>query len=128
LLPADLTGAVDALAGNVALCPPAPAQHAALGAFSPQTYAEADARVADLARTRTVLLDDVPRLGWGPVAPADGAFYLYAGLGDHLAGYGSATRWCTELLEREGVAVVPGADFDGVRGQEYVRLSFAAGT
>src|SRR5690606_5860191 len=127
LLPADLAGAVDALAGNVALCPPAPAQYAALGAFSDATYAEADERVAGLARTRTVLLDDVPSLGWGPVAPADGAFYLYAGLGERLGGYASSVEWCAALLEEEGVAVVPGVDFDGAHGDEYVRLSFAAG-
>ncbi|HLT84405.1 MAG TPA: aminotransferase class I/II-fold pyridoxal phosphate-dependent enzyme [Phototrophicaceae bacterium] len=127
LLPADLLDAVDALAGNVALCPPAPAQFAALGAFSDATYAEADERVAGLARTRTVLLDDVPSLGWGPVAPADGAFYLYAGLGERLGGYASSVEWCAALLEEEGVAVVPGVDFDGAHGDEYVRLSFAAG-
>ena len=46
LLPEDLRGPVDALAGNVALCPPAPAQLAALAAFSPATYAETDERVA----------------------------------------------------------------------------------
>lgn len=127
LLPADLADAVDALAGNVALCPPAPAQFAALGAFSEGTYAEMDARAADLAATRAVLLDDVPRLGWGPVAPADGAFYLYAGLRDRLGSYASSVEWCEALLEQEGVAVVPGVDFDGAHGREYVRLSFAAG-
>ena len=127
LLPEDLLPAVDALAGNVALCPPAPAQLAALGAFSEATYAEADARVADLTRTRHVLLDRVPELGWGPVAPADGAFYLYSGLGERLGRYRSSLEWCADLLETAGVAVVPGIDFDGVHGHEYVRLSFAAG-
>ncbi|MEE6280938.1 pyridoxal phosphate-dependent aminotransferase [Georgenia sp. MJ170] len=127
LLPEDLFGAVDALAGNVALCPPAPAQFAALGAFSEATYAEADARVAGLAQTRRVLLDRVPELGWGPVAPADGAFYLYAGLGDQLGPHKSSLEWCADLLETAGVAVVPGVDFDGVHGHGYVRLSFAAG-
>ncbi|WP_324650526.1 pyridoxal phosphate-dependent aminotransferase [Georgenia sp. H159] len=123
LLPEDLTTAVDALAGNVALCPPAPAQHAALGAFSAASYAEADERVADLRSTRRVLLERVPELGWGPVAPADGAFYLYAGLPPGT----SSLQWCADLLESEGVALVPGVDFDGAHGQEYVRLSFAAG-
>ena len=127
LLPEDLLPAVDALAGNIALCPPAPAQYAALGAFSEAAYAEADARVAGLAQTRRVLLEDVGSLGWGPVAPADGAFYLYAGLRDRMAGYPSSVEWCAELLEREGVALVPGVDFDGAHGQGYVRLSFAAG-
>ncbi len=125
LLPEDLLEAVDALAGNVALCPPAPAQYAALGAFSEATYAEADARVAEFARNREVLLDQLPGLGWGPVAPADGAFYVYAGLGDQLGGYASSVEWCAALLEREGVAVTPGVDFDGAHGDRFVRLSFA---
>src|SRR5690625_2470405 len=125
LLPEDLLEAVDALAGNVALCPPAPAQYAALGAFSEATYAEADARVAEFARNREVLLDQLPGLGWGPVAPADGAFYVYAGLGDQLGGYASSVEWCAALLEREGVAVTPGVDFDGAHGGRFVRLSFA---
>ena len=69
----------------------------------------------------------LPSLGWGPVAPADGAFYLYAGLGERLGGYASSVEWCAALLETEGVALVPGVDFDGAHGEGYVRLSFAAG-
>src|SRR5690606_18443609 len=84
LVPDDLRGAVDALAGNVALCPPAPAQAASVAAFSEDSYAEADARVAEFAATRALLLDQLDRLGWGTVAPADGAFYLYADLADKL--------------------------------------------
>ena len=41
LLPEDLVASVDALAGNVALCPPALAQHAGVAALSPQGYAAA---------------------------------------------------------------------------------------
>ena len=127
LMPADLAPAFDALAGNVALCPPAPAQVAGLGAFTADAYAEADARVAGFAGTRAVLLGELDRLGWGPVAPADGAFYLYADLGHNLDGFEGSPHWCAELLEREGVAVVPGTDFDAVHGSRFVRLSFAAG-
>ena len=127
VLPEDLLDGVDALAGNVALCPPAPAQYAAVGVFSAEGYAEAEARVAQLAETRQVLLGRLPELGWGPVAPADGAFYLYAGLGDRLGPHASSVEWSADLLETEGVAVVPGVDFDGVAGHDYVRLSFAAG-
>ncbi|WP_156253251.1 pyridoxal phosphate-dependent aminotransferase [Pseudactinotalea terrae] len=125
LVPADLRDAVDALAGNLALCPPVPAQHAALAAFEPASYAEADARLAELAGTRQVALDGAARLGWGPIAPADGAFYLYAGV--PLGRYQDSVAWCRALLEEQGVALVPGVDFDGVDGSRYVRLSFAAG-
>ncbi|ALV46853.1 aspartate aminotransferase [Arthrobacter alpinus] len=127
LVPDDLVQAVDALAGNVALCPPAPAQLAALGAFSEESYAEADAAVADFSRTRDFLLEKVADLGWVDVAPADGAFYLYANLGPALASFADSREYCAALLESEGVALVPGGDFDGVGGFATVRVSFAAG-
>jgi aspartate/methionine/tyrosine aminotransferase len=130
LVPDDLRGAVDALAGNAALCPPTPAQVAALGAFTDRAYAEADARVAALARTRARLLGSLDRLGWGPVAPASGAFYLWAGIGDQVGpgrGHADSVAWCAALLEEAGVALVPGTDMDVVDGGAYLRLSFAAG-
>lgn len=127
LVPEDLRGAVDALAGNIALCPPAPAQQAALGAFTPDSYRLAEGRVAEFERTRAHLLGQLDRLGWGPIAPADGAFYLYACLGDNLAPFADSMAWCAALLENAGVALVPGIDFDPYHGRDYVRLSFAAG-
>ncbi|MGG5752588.1 aminotransferase class I/II-fold pyridoxal phosphate-dependent enzyme [Zafaria sp. Z1313] len=127
LVPDDLLASVDALAGNVALCPPAPAQAAAVHAFGEASYAEAEASVAEFAGTRDALLAALPRLGWGPAAPADGAFYLYAELGQALAGFPDSAAYCAALLEEEGVALVPGADFDAGAGRKAVRLSFAAG-
>ncbi|NKX55666.1 pyridoxal phosphate-dependent aminotransferase [Arthrobacter mobilis] len=127
LMPADLAGAIDALAGNVALCPPAPAQLAAVEAFTEESYAGADAAVAGYAQVRALLLENLGRLDWGSAAPADGAFYLYADLGPQLAGFADSAAYCRALLEQEGVALVPGADFDGVHGTRSVRLSFAAG-
>lgn len=127
IVPDDLLASVDALAGNVALCPPAPAQMAAVEAFTEESYAQAQGFVDEFAATRAVLLESLPRLGWGAAAPADGAFYLYADLGEALAGYADSTAYCAALLEQAGVALVPGADFDGAGGSRTVRLSFAAG-
>ncbi|HXF03200.1 MAG TPA: aminotransferase class I/II-fold pyridoxal phosphate-dependent enzyme, partial [Arthrobacter sp.] len=70
---------------------------------------------------------NLDRLQWGTAAPADGAFYLYADLGDQLSGFADSADYCRALLEEEGVALVPGADFDAVNGTRSVRLSFAAG-
>ncbi|MDO5753083.1 aminotransferase class I/II-fold pyridoxal phosphate-dependent enzyme [Arthrobacter sp.] len=127
IVPDDLIQAVDALAGNVALCPPAPAQIAAVEAFSEESYAQADAAVAEFSRTRDYVLGKVADLGWVDAAPADGAFYFYANLGPALAGFKDSVEYCSALLENEGVALVPGTDFDGVDGGAAVRLSFAAG-
>lgn len=123
VLPEDLVAPVDALAGNVALCPPALAQHAGVAAFSDEGMAAARTNVERYAVSRALLLDRVDDLGWSPVAPADGAFYLY---GDVSAfGLGSV-EYCARLLAEAGVAITPGTDFDGVHGDRWVRLSFAA--
>jgi len=123
LLPEDLVSAVDALAGNVALCPPALAQYAGVAALSPEGYAAAQANVERYAACRDLLLDRLPELGWSRVAPADGAFYLYADVS--ASGLDSVT-WCARLLAEAGVALTPGLDFDGVDGDAWVRLSFAS--
>ena len=123
LLPADLVAPVAALAGNVALCPPALAQHAGIAAFSPAGYAAAEQNVARYAACRDLLLARLPELGWVRVAPADGAFYLYADVS--ASGLDSVT-WCARLLDEAGVALPPGTDFDGVDGASWVRLSFAS--
>ncbi|MFE5307414.1 aminotransferase class I/II-fold pyridoxal phosphate-dependent enzyme [Isoptericola sp. NPDC056573] len=127
VLPDELVGPVDALAGNVALSPPALAQHAGVAAFSPAGYAAAAENVARYAASREALLDRVDELGWRPVAPADGAFYLYgnvAGFRDAVGG--DSVTYCRRLLAEADVAITPGADFDVVGGGDWVRLSFAA--
>ena len=127
LLPDDLARPVDALAGNVALCPPAPAQYAAVAAFAEESYLECDAAVAEFAATRDLLLGGAVRLGWGAAAPADGAFYYYADLGARLQRWGGSAAYASALLEEAGVAITPGGDFDDRGGDRSVRLSFAAG-
>ncbi|MHA7134443.1 aminotransferase class I/II-fold pyridoxal phosphate-dependent enzyme [Oerskovia turbata] len=123
VLPEDLVAPVDALAGNIALSPPALAQHAGVAALTPEGYAAAAANAARYADSRALVLDRLDDLGWGPVAPADGAFYVYANIAE--SGLDSVS-WCERLLADTGVALTPGTDFDGVRGGEWVRLSFAA--
>ncbi len=122
LAPADLRESVIALAGNMAICPPAPAQYAAIAAFD--AYAECDAHVARYARNRGIMLDGLASLGFTNVAPADGAFYVYADL-SHLTADGE--DWCSRLLAEQGVAVAPGIDFDP-GGSPAMRLSFAGHT
>src|SRR3954447_24353965 len=73
LVPERLGRAVDRLTGNFTICPPALAQHAAVAAFTPEGYAEADGHVARYAGNRALLLDGLGRLGIDRLAPADGA-------------------------------------------------------
>lgn len=127
LLPSDLVAPFEALASNFALSPPAPAQELAMNAFTPETYRERDRVVEGFARSRALLLDAAPKLGWGPPAPADGAFYYYSDLGPQLERFGTATAYARALLLEADVALVPGVDFDPVSGDRAVRISYAAG-
>ena len=122
LVPEDLRRPVDVLTGNFTICPPVLSQYAAIAAFTPESYAELDGHVARYAGNRALLLDRLPQLGIDRLAPADGAFYVYADIG-HLTD--DSYAWCLRLLDETGVATAPGIDFDTKRGNQFVRLSFA---
>jgi aspartate/methionine/tyrosine aminotransferase len=122
LVPERLRRPVDVLTGNFTICPPALAQHAAVEAFSEASYAECDGHVARYAENRRLLLDGLPRLGIDRLAPADGAFYVYADVG-HLTD--DSMAFCHRLLRDTGIATAPGVDFDTRVGNRFVRMSFA---
>jgi aspartate/methionine/tyrosine aminotransferase len=122
LVPEDLRRPVDVLTGNFTICPPVLSQHAAIAAFTPESYAELDGHVARYAANREQLLVGLPRIGIHRLAPADGAFYVYADI-SHLTE--DSYTWCQRLLEETGVATAPGIDFDTRRGNQFVRMSFA---
>lgn len=125
LVPTELRRAVDRLTGNLTICPPALAQQAAVAAFTPESTAEADGLLAHYADNRRLLLDGLRAIGIDRVAPADGAFYVYADV-SHLTD--ASLSFCAKLLADTGVAIAPGIDFDTVHGGSFVRLSFAGPT
>ncbi|MET7990208.1 aminotransferase class I/II-fold pyridoxal phosphate-dependent enzyme [Amycolatopsis sp. NPDC005232] len=125
LVPQRLHRAVDVLTGNFTICPPAIAQHAAVAAFTPESYAEADAHVEHYRRNRDRLFAGLKKIGLDKLAPAEGAFYAYA---DVSAYTNDSLSWCQRLLADTGVAIAPGVDFDPVDGGKFVRFSFAGAT
>ena len=122
LVPERLRRAVDVLTGNFTICPPTLSQRAAVAAFSDESYDECDANVERYATNRSLLLEGLPKLGIDRLAPADGAFYVYADVG-HLTD--DSMAFCHRLLRETGVATAPGIDFDTEAGSRHVRLSFA---
>jgi aspartate/methionine/tyrosine aminotransferase len=122
LVPERLRRAVDVLTGNFTICPPVLAQFAACAAFDDAAYAELEGHVARYAGNRALLLERLPALGITGLAPADGAFYVYADVG-HLTE--DSMGFAHDLLGKTGVAVAPGIDFDTEVGHRFIRLSFA---
>ncbi|MEX2454440.1 MAG: aminotransferase class I/II-fold pyridoxal phosphate-dependent enzyme [Rhodospirillaceae bacterium] len=123
VIPEDMQRPVECLAQNLFISVPALSQIAATAAFD--CTAELDANVARYAANRDILLRDLPGTGLELLAPADGAFYIYADVG-HLTN--DSGTFCRELLAETGVAIAPGIDFDRDRGKSTVRISFAGAT
>lgn len=107
-----LTHAAQNVAGNLNLCAPVPAQHAAVAAFADESYAECAAAVESFARARQQVLDATSALWFTDMAPPDGAFYMYARIDEILQRSSddivTATDWCEALLDATGVALAPG--------------------
>jgi aspartate/methionine/tyrosine aminotransferase len=122
LVPQRLRRPIDVLTGNFTICPPVLAQYAAIEAFSESSYAECEGHVARYAKNRRLLLDGLARLGIDRLAPADGAFYVYADVGGLTD---DSMAFCRRLLDETGVATAPGIDFDTDVGNRFVRMSFA---
>ncbi len=118
VLPEALVPGIERLAQNLFICPPALAQHAAVAAFD--AGEELDANVARYAQSRQILIEALDR--WAlPYAPPDGAFYFWV----DVSRLGDSRLLADEWLEREGVAVTPGIDFDPTEGHRFVRLSYS---
>jgi aspartate/methionine/tyrosine aminotransferase len=120
VVPPALLRAVECLAQNFFISPPALSQRAALAVF--EAHDELEANRARYARNRALLLEELPKAGFDRLAPADGAFYLYAEIG-HLTNDSEA--FCRRMLRETGIAATPGIDFDPARGSAAMRFSFA---
>ena len=120
VVPPDLVRTIENLAQNLFICPPHVSQVAAIGALEAIDELEGHKRV--YAANRARLLQVLPGLGFRDIAPADGAFYIYA----DISGLANDSRdLCSRMLHEAGIAATPGLDFDPVRGHRTMRFSFA---
>ncbi|HET9019467.1 MAG TPA: aminotransferase class I/II-fold pyridoxal phosphate-dependent enzyme, partial [Acetobacteraceae bacterium] len=70
--------------------------------------------------SRGTLLRALPQAGFA-LGPAEGAFYLYADVGQMT---NDSEAFCARMLAEAGVAAAPGVDFDRARGNRFVRFSY----
>ncbi|MFJ1749985.1 pyridoxal phosphate-dependent aminotransferase [Streptomyces sp. NPDC088116] len=125
VVPESLVPAMERLAQNYFLCASAPAQHAALACFTPESLAVCEDRRTEFARRRALVLDGLERIGLPVPVPPDGAFYVYFDVSRT-----GLTSWefCERALRQAHVALTPGKDFGDHTAQTHVRLSYAAST
>jgi len=122
VVPEGFVRTVQNLAQNLFICPSHASQIAALAALSDEGEAEVAGHLAEYARNCKALMAALPGMGFTDIAPADGAFYAYAGV-SRLTN--DSRDFCARLLSQAGVAATPGLDFDPARGHSTIRFSFA---
>jgi aspartate/methionine/tyrosine aminotransferase len=120
VVPGNFIRTVECLAQNLYISPPSLSQIAAEAALDCRP--ELDEIVTGYGRNRALLLSELPKAGFERLAPADGAFYLYADVA-HLTN--DSSEFCRRMLAETGVAATPGVDFDAERGHGSLRFCFA---
>lgn len=123
VVPEDHVRTVERLAQNMFICAPHAAQIAALGALDCDE--ELNGNLEVYKANRTLMLEELPKVGFTRFAPPDGAFYIYADVSEFTD---DSLAFSTEILEKAGVSVTPGLDFDPERGAHWLRFSYARST
>lgn len=123
VVPEDHVRVVERLAQNMFICPPHASQVVALAAMDCEPELQANLDV--YRRNRALMLDGLPKAGFTNFAPPDGAFYVYADVSDLTS---DSRAFAAEILDKAGVAVTPGLDFDPARGATWLRFAYARAT
>ena len=123
VVPEDHVRVVERIAQNMFICAPHASQVAALAAMDAED--ELQANLAVYRANRALMLEGLPKAGFTKIAPPDGAFYVYADISDLTD---DSHAFANEILEKAGVAVTPGLDFDKERGHQTLRFSYARST
>jgi len=114
---------VERLAQNMFICAPHAAQRLALHAMDCDEELQINKVV--YAANRDLMIAGLRDAGLTKFAPPDGAFYVYVDVSDYTD---DARQFAADILEKAGVAVTPGLDFDAARGHHWLRFSYARST
>ena len=123
VVPEDHVRVVERIAQNMFICAPHASQVAALAAMECDDELQANMDV--YRANRTLMIDGLRAAGFTSFAPPDGAFYVYA---DVSAITDDSRVLARDILDKAGVAVTPGLDFDPIRGHQTLRFSYARST
>jgi len=98
------------------------AQYGALEAIT-RTPKELERMTKQYEKRRNLVLEQLGKISLLSAVPPKGAFYVFINIKKALNGKETSAQWCARLLEKKGVAVVPGEAF---AFPGFMRISFAA--
>ena len=123
VVPENHVRQVERLSQNLFICPPHVSQLTALVAMDSKE--ELEKNIDIYKKNREILLEELPKAGLKTFSPPDGAFYIYIDISEFS---NDSLKFCKDVLEKAGVAITPGLDFDQKRGNSTIRFSYARST
>ena len=114
---------VERLSQNLFICPPHASQITALAALDANEELEQNVNI--YKKNREILINELPNMGFKNFSPPDGAFYIYVDVSKFT---NDSLEFTKQILDKVGVAITPGFDFDQKRGNTTIRFSYARST
>jgi aspartate/methionine/tyrosine aminotransferase len=118
VLPPSAVRSFEKLAQHLFISAPSAAQHAAVAAFSSDSLKVLEQRRNEFAKRRDFLVPELKKAGLSIPAEPHGAFYVYVDCGR------DSRKYCSGLLEQQGVAATPGVDFGSNGTDRFVRFAY----
>ncbi|GAB6069387.1 pyridoxal phosphate-dependent aminotransferase [Thiomicrorhabdus hydrogeniphila] len=119
--PTHLMPILDRLGQNLFLAAPTPSQYAALRVLDADALVQLEKRRSIFEQRRNTLTKAMQAAGFTLKNQPQGAFYLYWDVSSFTD---NAADFCSQLLQKTGVAITPGKDFGDYKANQHIRLAY----
>lgn len=119
--PSHLIPVLDRLGQNLFLSAPTPSQYGALKVLEEDALAILETRRVTFEQRRNSLVKAMQTAGFKIKTIPQGAFYLYWDVSDLTD---DSQAFCSQLLQKTGVAITPGMDFGDFGAKQHVRIAY----
>ena len=118
--PDNLLESIKNLSPNLFVAPPTISQYVALSVLEEEKYLKKI--VKGYKENMELLYNSLPKFGIKPVLKPEGSFYLYADVSNIT---NNSAVFCKKLLNKYGIVLTPGIDFDPYEGHKFVRFCYS---
>ena len=120
ICPDNLFESIKNLSPNLFVAPPTISQYVALSVLEEEKYLKKI--VKGYKENMELLYNSLPKFGIKPVLKPEGSFYLYADVSKIT---NNSAVFCKKLLNKYGIVLTPGIDFDPYEGHKFVRFCYS---
>lgn len=121
VVPEHLIPILDRLGQNLFLSAPTPSQYGALAVLEEDALAILEERRQIFEQRRNTLIKSMQNAGFSIKTLPQGAFYLYWDVSNLT---NNSQTFCSDLLNKTGVAITPGLDFGESGANQHVRIAY----